>query len=61
MAQTGGQGTGRACPLWPSISDVNLFRYSQSVVDLNPEIPDRAFILGMTEQELDGLRLPVRL
>jgi hypothetical protein len=38
----------------PGISDVNLFRYRQSVVDLNAEIPDRAFNLGMTEQELDG-------
>ena len=45
---------GRACPLCPCISDINLFRYCQGVIDLNAEIPDRAFDLGMPEQELDG-------
>ena len=47
-------GTGRACLLCPSISDVNLFRYCQGVIDLDAEIPDRAFDLGMPKQELDG-------
>jgi hypothetical protein len=41
---------GRACPLCPGISDINLFRYCQGVIDLDAEIPDRAFDLGMTEQ-----------
>jgi hypothetical protein len=45
--------TGRACPLCPGISDINLFRYCQRVIDLDAEIPDRAFDLGMPEQELD--------
>ena len=47
-------GTGRADMLCPGISDVNLFRYCQGVIDLDAEIPDRAFDLGMPEQELDG-------
>ena len=37
-----------------SISDINLFGYCQGVIDLNAEIPDRAFDLGMPEQELDS-------
>jgi hypothetical protein len=40
--------------LCPGISDVNLFRYCQGVIDLDAEIPDRAFDLGMPKQELDG-------
>ncbi len=36
------------------ISDINLFRYCQGVIDLNAEIADRTFDLGMPEQELDG-------
>ena len=47
-------GTGRACLLCPGISDINLFRYCQGVIDLNAEIPDRAFDLRMAEQELDS-------
>src|SRR5664279_2513550 len=54
MAQTGRLKVGRACPLCPGISDINLFRYCQGVIDLNAEIPDRAFDLGMTKQELNG-------
>jgi hypothetical protein len=38
---------GRAYPLCPGISDINLFRYSQSVVHLDAEISDRAFDLGV--------------
>ena len=45
---------GRACPLCPGISDINLFRYCQRVIDLYAEIPDRTFDLGMPEQELDS-------
>jgi hypothetical protein len=45
---------GRACPLCPGISDIDSFRYCQSVIDLDAEIPDRTFDLGMTEQELDS-------
>ena len=54
VAKTGGYGSGRACLLGPGISDINLFRYCQGVIDLDAEIPDRAFDLGMPEQELDG-------
>ena len=52
MAQT--WRSDRACPLCPGISDINLFRYRQGVIDLDAEIPDRAFNLGMPEQKLDG-------
>jgi hypothetical protein len=31
-----------------------LFRYCQGVIDLDAEIPNRAFDLGIPEQELDG-------
>ena len=37
----------------PCISDINLFRYRQGIIDLDAEIPDRAFDLGMPQQELD--------
>jgi hypothetical protein len=31
MARIGGQRAGRACPLCPGISDINLSRYCQSI------------------------------
>jgi hypothetical protein len=57
LAQTGGQRAGRACPLCPGISDINLFRYCQGVIDLDAEIPDRAFDLGMPEQSCAMIRI----
>jgi hypothetical protein len=45
---------GQSLSALPGISDVNLFRNCQGVIDLNAEIPDRAFDLGMPEQELDS-------
>ena len=54
LAQAGGEEVGRACPLCPGISDINLFRYCQGIIDLDTEIPDRAFDLGMPEQKLDS-------
>jgi hypothetical protein len=51
-AQIGGQRIGRAFPLCPGISDINLFRYCQGVIDLDAEVADRAFDLGVSEQEL---------
>ena len=42
--------SGRACPLCPGISDINLFRYCQSIIHFDPEISDRAFDLGVAEQ-----------
>jgi hypothetical protein len=53
LAQTGGRRSGRVCPLCPGISDINLFRYCQSIVYLNPEISDCAFDLGVAKQKLD--------
>jgi hypothetical protein len=44
---------GRVCPLCPGISDINLFRNCQGVIDLDAKISDCAFDLGMPEQELD--------
>jgi hypothetical protein len=46
--------SGRACPLCPGISDVNLFGYRQRIIHLDTEVSDGAFDLGMAEQELDG-------
>jgi hypothetical protein len=49
MAQIGGWRTGRARPLCPGISDVNLFRYCEGVIYLDAEISHGAFNLGMSE------------
>jgi hypothetical protein len=35
-------------------SDVDLFRYGEGIIDLDAKIPDGAFDLGVTEQELHG-------
>jgi hypothetical protein len=43
---------GQSMSALPSISDINLFRYCQGVIDLDAEISDRAFDLGMPEQQL---------
>ena len=45
---------GRACPLCPGISDVNLFSYRKRVIDLNAEVSDGAFDFDVPEQELNG-------
>ena len=45
---------GRACPLCPGISDVDLFRYRERVIDLNAEVSDGTFSFCVTEQELHG-------
>ena len=54
LAQTGGWRTGRGCPLCPGISDINLFRYCEGIINFDAEISDRAFDLCMSEQKLDG-------
>jgi hypothetical protein len=54
MAQNGGWGPGRACPLYPGISDINLFRYCESIVYFDAKISNRAFYLGVTKQKLDS-------
>jgi hypothetical protein len=43
---------GKACPLCPGISDVNLFSYRKRVIDLNTEVSDSAFDFGVPQQEL---------
>src|SRR5215813_8215540 len=45
---------GRACPLCPGYSDVDLFRYGKCVIDFDAEVPDRAFDLGVAQQQLYG-------
>jgi hypothetical protein len=45
---------GRACPLCPGISDIDLFRYRQGVIDLDAEITYSALDLCMSEQKLDS-------
>jgi hypothetical protein len=52
LAQSGGWRSGRACPLCPGISDIDLFRYRQSIVYFDPAISDRAFDLGVSKQKL---------
>ena len=43
---------GRACPLCPGISDINLFRYRKRIIDLDAEVSDGAFDFGVAEQKL---------
>jgi hypothetical protein len=43
--------------LRPGSSDVNLFRNGEGVIDLDTEVPDSAFDLGVTEQELHGSQI----
>src|SRR5882724_3231321 len=54
LAQTGGWRSGRACPLCPGISDINLFCYCQRIVHFDAEVSNRAFDLGVAEQKLDS-------
>jgi hypothetical protein len=44
---------GRAVPLCPGRSDVDLFRDGESVVDLNPQIAHGALDLLVAQQKLD--------
>ena len=57
LARRGQNGSGRACLLRPGSSDVNLFRNGEGVIDLDTEVPDSAFDLGVTEQELHGSQI----
>ena len=43
IAHVGWSGRGGAIPLRPNSSDINLFRYGESVVDLNPQVAHRTF------------------
>jgi hypothetical protein len=44
--------TGKAWPLCPGPSDINLFCYRQGIINLDAEISDGALDLGVTEQDL---------
>src|SRR5262249_57002733 len=48
---------GRACPLCPGTSDVDLFHYYDGIIHLNAEIFNRAFDLSVAEQELDSSQI----
>ena len=50
MAQTGLFEVGRAGLLCLGGSDVDLFRYCQRVVDLNPQVAHRTFDFGVAER-----------
>jgi hypothetical protein len=43
VAHVGCSGRDGAIPLRPNSSDINLFRYGESVVDLNPQVAHRTF------------------
>jgi hypothetical protein len=58
LAQTGGLRSDRACPLYPVISDINLFRYPQSIVHSDSKISNCAFDLGVTKKKPDGPEIP---
>jgi hypothetical protein len=40
--------------LCPCSSDLNLFSYSEGIIDFDAEIPDGALDLGMSQQKLHG-------
>jgi hypothetical protein len=42
--------SGGACLLCPGISDINLFRYRESIIYLDAEVSNGAFDLGVAEQ-----------
>jgi hypothetical protein len=47
LAQALRFGSGRACRLCPGNSDVDLLRNHEGVVNLDPEVTDRALDLGV--------------
>src|SRR5260221_5958263 len=49
---------GRAGPLCRGYADVNLSRYGKGIVDLDTEVPNRAFDLGMAQQKLHRPQVP---
>jgi hypothetical protein len=61
LARVGCSGRGGAIPLRPDNSDVNLFGFCKSVVDLNAEITHRALNLFLClNRSCTARRLPVR-
>jgi hypothetical protein len=43
--------SGKACPLWPGNSDIDLFDFGECIVYLNSKVSDGAFDIGVTEQQ----------
>ena len=56
LAQNCQSSAGRACPLCPGNSDVDLFRYGESIIYLIAEISDG----GVPSKSCTACRLPVR-
>ena len=54
LAQICRCGLGRACPLCPGISDVDLFGYREGIIHLDAEVSDGALDFGVAKQELHG-------
>ena len=54
MALSGCRENGRACPLRPDRSDINLFGYGQGIIDFNAQVSDAAFGFRVAEEQLDG-------
>jgi hypothetical protein len=57
LAQPGPKWSWRSCLLCPGNSDINLFCYGKGIIDLDAEVPDGAFDLGVPEQELHGAQI----
>src|SRR5262245_301838 len=49
---------GRAFPLCPGSSDVDLLGYRDSVIYLDAQVSHGALDLGVTEKELNGTQIP---
>lgn len=54
MARSGRWERGRACPLCPPSSDVDLLCYCKRVVHFNAEVAHGALDLGVPQQKLNG-------
>src|SRR5262245_14500619 len=62
QGRRGHSEVGRACPLCPGNSDVNLFRYGEGVVDLDAEIAHGACYVTRTVcalRDCTGSRTPM--
>jgi hypothetical protein len=52
LALVGCAGSGEAIPLRPDSSDINLFGYGKSIMDLDAKIADRALNPLVLQQKL---------
>lgn len=52
LARSRRRERGRACPLCPISSDVDLFCYCKRIVDFNSQVPDGAFDFGVPQKQL---------